>query len=68
MFKLTLRRTAGKLAGFRRLQCQHDHAEFGDESANGNILTSISRSQPELQAARFSPKASLASNLRANGC
>ena len=60
MFKLTL---GGRLEDWRASDGYNVNTTAQNSvtsSANGNILTSVSRSQPELQAARFSPKASLA--------
>ena len=60
MFKLTL---GGRLEDWRasdgyNVNTTTQHSVTS--AANGNILTSVSQAQPELQAVRFSPKASLA--------
>jgi len=60
MFKLTL---GGRLEDWRASDGYNVNTTTQNSvtsAANGNILTSVSQAQPELQAVRFSPKASLA--------
>ena len=60
MFKLTL---GGRLEDWRASDGFNVNATTQNSvtnPANGNILSSVSQAQPELHAARFSPKASLA--------